>query len=201
MTEKSLAALRRLLVLRYDNLKLRLTRRLGSADLAHEVLHETWLRLESSDSVAAVQSHEGYLFRAAMNTALDRHRAEQRRLTAAEVEGLLEIVDESPDPAQIAEARSDLRAAQAIMLGLPPRQYAILLAARLEGLTRREIAKRFRISVRLVQRELQEAQDYCTIRFKRLNVNPLFTSDLRETSLNGNLEPTAGFPERSGDQE
>jgi RNA polymerase sigma factor (sigma-70 family) len=196
-----LAALRRLLVLRYDDLRLRLTRRLGSADLAHEVLHETWLRLDRSESTAAVQSHEAYLFRAAMNTAQDRQRAENRRLTAAEVEGLLEVVDESPGPAQIIEARSDLKAVQAIMLGLPPRQHAILLAARLDGLSRQEIAKRFRISVRLVQRELQEAQDYCTVRFKRLGLNPLFTSALRETSDSGGNETAAEYPERSGDGE
>jgi len=201
MTETGLAALRRLLVQRYDDLRLRLTRRLGSADLAQEVLHETWLRLDSSDSAAIVQSHEAYLFRAALNTALDRRRAENRRLTAAEVAGLLEIADDSPDPAQIVEARSDLRAVQAIMLGLPPRQYAILLAARLDGLPRREIAKRFRISVRLVQRELQEAQDYCTARFKRLNLTPLFTSELRETSSKGGVKPEAVLPERSGDEE
>jgi RNA polymerase sigma factor (sigma-70 family) len=201
MTETSLAALRRLLVLRYDDLKLRLTRRLGSADLAHEILHETWLRLDRSDSTAAVQSHDGYLFRAAMNTALDRQRAENRRLTAAEVEGLLEVVDESPDPAQIAETRSDLRAMQTIMLGLPPRQHAILLAARLEGLSRQEIAQRFRISVRLVQRELQEAQDYCTVRFKRLNATQRFTSKLRETSSDGRPKMAAHNPERSGDDE
>jgi RNA polymerase sigma factor (sigma-70 family) len=199
MTETGLAALRRLLVQRYDELRVRLTRRLGSADLAHEVLHETWLRLDSSDSTAVVQSHEAYLFRAAINTALDRQRAENRRLTAAEVEGLLEVVDESPDPARIAEARSDLEAVQAIMLGLPPRQYAILLAARLDGLPRREIAKRFRISVRLVQRELQAAQDYCTKHFKRLNVNPVFTSDLRQTSPEGRQKTAAEFPGRSGD--
>ncbi|MEW6436327.1 MAG: RNA polymerase sigma factor [Pseudomonadota bacterium] len=176
MSETNIVALRRLLVLRYDDLRSRLTRRLGSSDLAHEILHETWLRLDRGEGAPAVQSLEAYVFRAALNTALDRRRAENRRLTAAEVEGLLEVVDESPGPEQVTEARSDLKVMRAIMLDLPPRQYAILLAARLEGLSRREIAKRFRISVRLVQRELQDAQNYCTARFKSSNPNRSRTS-------------------------
>jgi RNA polymerase sigma factor (sigma-70 family) len=198
MTESSLAALKRLLVLRYDDLKLRLTRRLGSADLAGDALHDTWLRLERNDGIAAVRSHEAYLYRIAVNSALDRQRSEKRRLTAAEVEGLLDIADETPDPEEIALARSDLRALQAIILDLPPRQQAILLAARLEGLSRRDIAKRFRISVRLVQRELQEAQDYCAARFKRQQG---FTFGPRETSPKGSVGTAAGKALPPGDEE
>jgi RNA polymerase sigma-70 factor (ECF subfamily) len=55
------------------------------------------------------------------------------------------------------------------MADLPPRQRAILLAARVDGLSRREIASHYRISVRLVQRELQEAQKYCAARLKRVS--------------------------------
>lgn len=167
MTE-SLPALRRLLLLRYDELKARLTRRLGSADLASDALQDTWLRLEHSNSILAVQSNDAYLYRIAVNLARDRRRAENRRLTVNEVETLLNIADEAPDTEDIVESRSDLRALRSIMADLPPRQRAILLAARVDGLPRREIAKRYRISVRLVQRELQEAQDYCAARLKRV---------------------------------
>jgi len=47
------------------------------------------------------------------------------------------------------------------MAELPPRQREILLAARLDGLPRREIANRLGISLRLVEKELQRAQEYC----------------------------------------
>ena len=45
MNEVNLAALRQLLVERYDDLRQRLARRLGSMEFATEVLHETYLRL------------------------------------------------------------------------------------------------------------------------------------------------------------
>ena len=181
MNDNSLTALRHLLLLRYNDFKARLTRRLGSADLAGDALQDTWLRLEDGGNIAAVQRPDSYLFRIALNAARDRQRAETRRLTTGEIGELLNIGDDQPNPAQVAEARSELLALEAIMLELPPRQRAILLAARLDGLARRDIAKRYRISVRLVQRELQEAQDYCAARLKRWTIQR-FTSDARETS-------------------
>ncbi len=180
MTE-TLTALRQRLLLRYDDFKARLTRRLGSADLAGDALQDMWLRLERNDQLTAVRRQDAYLFRVAVNVARDHQRAEKRRLTVSEIETLLEIADETPDPARVVESRSDLRALQAAMEELPPRQRAILLAARIDGQPRRQIAKRYRISLRLVQRELQEAQDYCAGRLKRQKTE-LFTSTLRETS-------------------
>jgi RNA polymerase sigma factor (sigma-70 family) len=184
MTDASLAVLRRLLVQRYEDLKTRLTRHLGSSDLAGEALQDTWLRLERAESIAAVQSHDAYLFRIAVNLARDRQRTEERRLTTDEVEALLTIVDDAPDSERVVAARSDLRLLEAVMVELPPRQRAILLAARLDGLARDEIARRFRISRRLVHRELQEAQDYCAARMKRPK---LFTSSGPETSFKQKL--------------
>jgi RNA polymerase sigma-70 factor (ECF subfamily) len=179
MSDTSLVALRRLLLHRYGELKSRLARHLGSSELAGEALQDTWLRLQRGEGIAAVHSHDAYLFRIAVNLARDRQRAEDRRLTTNEIEGLLTVVDDTPDSEQIVAARSDLRALEAVMAELPPRQREILLAARLDGLPRDELARRFRISVRLIQRELQEAQDYCAARIKRKNP---FTPGARKTS-------------------
>lgn len=200
MTETSLAALRRHLLLRYNDLKARLTRRLGSADLASDALQDTWLRLEDGNNIAAVRHADAYLFRTAVNIANDHRRAEARRLTTDEVEALLDIADDRPDPMRVSEARSELLALEDVMAELPPRQRAILLAARLDELPRREIARRFRISVRLVQRELQEAQDYCAARLRRSSVS--FTSGRRETSYQQSpLDAAADKPPAPGDDE
>ena len=55
MTEASLTLIRRLLVERYDELKRRLARRLGSAELAGEALQDAWLRIVRVDSVGVVR--------------------------------------------------------------------------------------------------------------------------------------------------
>jgi RNA polymerase sigma factor (sigma-70 family) len=200
LTEASLAALRRLLLLRYDDIKTRLTQRFGSEEVAGDALQDTWLRLERGEGIAAVRSLDSYLFRIAFNLARDRQRADRRRLTTTEVETLLNIADEAPDPVRTVEARSEFQMLKEIMADLPPRQRVILLAARLEGWSRREIADHCGISLRLVQRELQEAQDYCAARLRRSNVKKCSSSP-RETSLE--QEPPVAArrkPARPGDE-
>lgn len=97
MTETTLAALQRLLLLRYDDLKARLARRLGSADAAGDALQDTWLRLQRAESLATVRNEDAFLFRIAFNIARDHQRADRRRLTTSEVDVLLNVADDAPD--------------------------------------------------------------------------------------------------------
>lgn len=155
-----------LLTLRYDDFRRRLTHRLGSAELASDALQDTWLRLQGKQAVVAI-SPAAYLFRMAFNAAIDRRRSESRRLTVAEVDELLEIADPSPDPAENAQTRSEMEMLVRAMGELPWRRRAILLAVRVEGLTQPEAARRFGVSLRLVELELQRAQEYCASRVDR----------------------------------
>ncbi len=164
MNETNLVALRQLFLDRYDDLKQRLTRRLGSADLAGDALQDTWLRLAQTEAMDAVHSPKSYLFRIAFNMAQDRRRSEKRHLTVEEVSSLLELADDAPNPAEIAEARSDLYAFQMVLAELPTRRRAILLAARVDNLPRQEIAERLGVSRRLVSKELRLAHEYCVAR-------------------------------------
>lgn len=186
MTETTWAQLQRRLLQQYDDLKRRLARHLGSSDLAGDALQDTWLRLEQGGSDVTVRSPDSYIFRVAVNIARDRQRTENRRLTTGEVDALLNIADDRPDAAEIVEARSDLQALKLVMDELPSRQRAILVAARLDGLPRREIAKRFGVSERFVQRELREAQDYCAERLRILAI-PRYRPQERETSIDKGL--------------
>ncbi len=156
-----------LLTLRYDDLRQRLTRRLGNAELASDALQDTWLRLHGKQAVEAVVSPGAYLFRMAFNAAIDRRRSESRRLTIAEVDELLDVADPSPGPAESAQTRSELEMLVQAMGELPDRRRAILLAVRVEGLTQPEAARRFGVSLRLVELELQRAQEYCASRVDR----------------------------------
>jgi len=189
MTEVGWADLQQRLLMRYKVFKKRLTKYLGSADLAGDVLHDTWLRLERGGELNSVRSPDNYLYSMAVNIARNHIQAENRRLSASEIETLLEIEDEAPDSARVAEARSELQAMVAIIAELPERQQAILLAARLDGLSRREIARRFDVSVRFVQRELHVAQVYCIER-SRKPTESSFRSAPRELSTDRKSVPT-----------
>lgn len=160
-----LATLQELLTDRYGALKTRLARRLGSHDWAEEALQDTYLRLDGAEIDGKVRNPIAYLFRTAFNIALNQMRADRRRLSAAEVDDLLHIADEAPDALQVFEGRAEISRLSKIIAKLPERQRAILLASRVEGVPRQQIAERFGISVGMVDKELQQAQEYCATRF------------------------------------
>jgi RNA polymerase sigma factor (sigma-70 family) len=165
MTENSLMALRRFLIDRYDEIKGRLTRRLGSPELAGDALQDAWVKIARVDTLGEIRNPRGYILSIAMNAARDRmHDDDRRYLASAEIDGLLDVPDEAPDPARVAEARSELRNLESILQELPKRRRDILLAARIDKLPRQEIARRFGISQRLVEKELQRAAEYCLTR-------------------------------------
>ncbi|TAI67960.1 sigma-70 family RNA polymerase sigma factor [Bradyrhizobium sp. Leo170] len=179
MTQSSLGLVRQFLLDRYDDLKYRLTVRLGSSDLAGDALQDAWLNLQRANALGAIRDPGNYIFGVAMNAARDRMRdANNRLLSAAEVEGLLQIVDDAPDPAQTVEAQSDWQVLISILQEMPRRRREILLMARLDEMPRAEIARRLGISQRLVEKELQLAQEYCIARRRqrskiRVRLEPL----------------------------
>ena len=160
MAEKNRVALLNLLVARYADLKRRLTKRLGSADLAADALQGAYVRMMCAE-VGEVRSPNAYLFRVAMNVAADRRKAERGSLAVSGTEAFLDAIDDAPGPARIVEARSDIEALKRAIAQLPARRRQIVIAACMEEIPRRTIAKRLGISVRTVQAELKEALQYC----------------------------------------
>ncbi|PKU22595.1 RNA polymerase sigma factor [Telmatospirillum siberiense] len=163
MTESFVAMLRRLLVADYGSLKQRLARRFGSSDFAGEVLHEAWLHLnhlEGSGAEASVRNPAAYLYRLALNIAVDQKRADSRWLAKAEIESYCSLAVNELDPGRVAEARSELSTLSRALENIPPRRRAIFVASRLENLSHKEIAERYGVTVRIVDRELKAALDY-----------------------------------------
>jgi RNA polymerase sigma-70 factor (ECF subfamily) len=172
----SLATLKAFLVSHYDDLKQRLTFRLGNADMASDAMQEAWLRLHAKEGAQAldeptVAHPAAYLFRMAFHIAVDDERRAERRLTCSEAEDLLdlhELHDPGPGPARIAEDRQRLRQVLADLEALPQRRRDILLAFRLDGLSREELAARYQISLRTVDRELEKAYAFCVEQMRQV---------------------------------
>jgi len=160
----------------YPDLRSRLSGRLRSRDLADEALNETWLRLSREGELGAVANARAYLMRMAVNIAVDRRRAGARLASAADIDALLSLPDPEPGPEREAVARIELRALEAAVARLTPRRRAILIAARLEGKSCREIAEAMGLSKRTVEMELRAALDHCAEQMASLEkpgfVNP-----------------------------
>ena len=183
MTETNWTTLRQLLVDRYDDLRRRLARRFGSTDLATEILHETYLRLDrGSAELGIVHNPKAYLFRAVLNVAADHHRrAEGRRLNNLEIDTLRGIADAALDPTKAMEAQLAVSMLERALDELTPRRRAILIAARLEEVSHAEIAARFGISTRMVEKELRSALLHCSQRLE-IKLTSRFGRQASETS-------------------
>jgi len=154
-------SLRDLLARQYSFLLDQLSRRLRSTELAQEALHDTYLRLERGKEVGEVHNPVGYLFRVAINAAIDHRRLNRRLLTFLEIDGAFDLPDDAPDPAREVEARSEMNAFQSALSSMPKRRQAIFLAYFSEGLAIKEIAKRFGLSNRMIDLEIRKARDHC----------------------------------------
>ncbi len=169
MAETGWAALRRMFVEEYEELRRQLSRRLGSSDIASDALHDTFLQLTREDRGGEEVRHpKRYLLRMALNLASARVRTERRRAGIAEMRELelaLEIPDSAPGPAETAEASSDLRRLRELLDEMPRRRRDMVLAVLVEGVTHRELAERHGLSIRMIQIEIRKATDQLSERF------------------------------------
>jgi RNA polymerase sigma-70 factor (ECF subfamily) len=145
----------------YDGLVKKLTRRLGSSDFAYDALHETFLRLERVTDAVPIRSPADYIFRIAINIARDRQKAQNLRVSATEIDALLDVSDDGPGPARIVEARSDIDAFKRALAELPQRAREVLQGIAIEGQSPHDVATRLGVSVRTVESDLKLALGHC----------------------------------------
>ena len=174
--------LRQTLVLAYSELRRWLIGRLGSAELAEDVLHETYLRLDRADPAQPVRNPKLYLMRMALNLAWRRLKTESRHVSLTEATEALGVADDLPDPARAAEAHFEVKALGDALNSLTPRRREILLASRVEGIPLRLIAKKIGVSQRTVEIELKHALAHCALHLGR-EVVQRFGPKARKESL------------------
>ncbi len=102
------------------------------------------------------------MYRIACNLATDRVRNSKpwQYITDADLE-LEQVADSMPGPAMIAEACSELDEVMQILQRLPLRHRSILVKLRLEEESREEVANRYGLSARRVDKLLRQALDFC----------------------------------------
>ncbi|SNS69186.1 RNA polymerase sigma-70 factor, ECF subfamily [Sphingomonas laterariae] len=170
MTISTRDNLRRALARRYRQLRDRLSQRLGSEAQAEEVLNETWVRLGNGAELGPVENEEGYVFRAAVNTAYNMRVSDERHTRHVGLEALGDHADEAPDPERVADAKAQVGMVMAALDELPARQRDVFLSCFMRGLENEEIAKKHGVSVRTVQTDLRAAVVHCARRLGRKDI-------------------------------
>lgn len=143
-----------------------LTRRTRCADAAQDLMQETWLCLAEKDGAALSQQHgrglSAYVYTVAANLEIDRYRKAGRsaeRFVHVDDPARLDGLSSTPDVGEIYLARDTLRHVEAALMRLPQRTREVFLASRLEGMRRAELAERFGISLKTVERDITTAME------------------------------------------
>lgn len=170
MTRSTRDLLRQTLAASYGKLRQRLARKLGSDAAAQEVLHETWLRLGQGGELGPVANREGYVYRAAINTAHSIKLADQRAPHALDLGEAHEVPDEAPDAERILDAQDQVRRVHAAIADLSARQRDAFLHCVVQGQPIEAVAARHGVTVRTIQADLRAAIIHCARRLGRKDI-------------------------------
>jgi RNA polymerase sigma-70 factor (ECF subfamily) len=167
MSDASRTLLRELLVGGYGDLKMRLTKAVGSADLASDALQDTWLKLETAKLNGHLQRPKSYLFRIAYNIAVKRRQNARKAISLDDAKNTLDIPSDAPGPLEIVEGFSDVALLKEAIRDLTDRQRDILFSSKLENVPIADLATRYGVSERWIALELRRALVHCAQRLER----------------------------------
>ena len=109
----------------------------------YDLQQEVYLRVYRAAQEKLPERARQFVFATARNLLIDCVRRENVVPIEAVADlGALEMAADAPGPDRIAQARDELRHMQAALDRLPPQCRQVVILARIEGLSRREIADR-----------------------------------------------------------
>ncbi|MBB3356994.1 MULTISPECIES: RNA polymerase sigma factor [unclassified Novosphingobium] len=143
----------------YDGLLAKLTARLRSREAALDALHDVYIKLRATPDLTVPLHPGAYLYRAAVNHALNSKRKWSRALSV-EPARLEAVLDPAPDPERIALAAIEMERALAALHELPSKRREIFLARWRDERTNGDIAVAFGMHKRSVQKDLAWTERY-----------------------------------------
>jgi RNA polymerase sigma-70 factor, ECF subfamily len=118
----------------------------GNAQDAEDVLQTVFLRLHRQGDAVSLANPSSYLYRAAINAALDLLRARRERSSVA-LETAHDAADDPGKRPDLVQEAAELRAwLREALAGLPPRAAEVFALHHLEGLENKEIARALGLS-------------------------------------------------------
>jgi RNA polymerase sigma-70 factor (ECF subfamily) len=143
-------------------LRRHLQRQLGSSDAAEDAVQETFLRMLRYRGVGDAGECRALLFRVAASVVVDRQRyAKARHADDHCAIDDLELSSDEPQPDHNLSSHQTLVLLRRAILALPPRCREVFLLHRFEGLSYRDIARRFGTSERTVENQISHALAVC----------------------------------------
>ncbi len=142
-------------------IKAALMRRGRSEHDADDLVQDAWLRFERYQRERAVDDPDAFMMKVALNLSIDMHRTRLAHGEEVELEEVV-IIDASPTAEDVLLARERKERLRMGLGRLTEKSRDIFLAYRLEGMTYKEIAQRFGVSVSTVEKHVSRASETLT---------------------------------------
>lgn len=133
----------------------------GAGDAAEDLLQELWMRLAATPA-GPVGQPLAYLYRAANNLMVDRHRARRAAVRRdqdwTDTTGASQpSISDEPSGERALIAREQLRRVEAALAALGSRAEAAFRRHRIDGVPQRQIAAELGVSLSTVESDLRRA--------------------------------------------
>lgn len=136
---------------------------------AEDIAQKTYLQLLQHPDPGQIGNPQAYLFRTASNLAIDHVRS--RKLGADRAGDMPDwetLAAPGPGPDAAIDAGRRLVCFREALASLPALTRTIFLLSRIDGMTHVELAARFEISEKTVERHVAKALERCNRRLRRL---------------------------------
>jgi RNA polymerase sigma-70 factor (ECF subfamily) len=138
---------------------------------AEDVVQKTYMQLLQHPNPADIQNPKAYLYKTAINLALNHLR--YQRVRSAHLQSDTDpdtLASHTPSPEVSTEDCQQLDRLHSVLAELPPLCRHAFLLNRIDGLTHAEISGRLKISQKTVERYIIRAFDTCYSRLGRTKV-------------------------------
>jgi RNA polymerase sigma-70 factor (ECF subfamily) len=142
--------------------------RLGNEQEAREVAQEAYVRLLQLQRPAAVEFLRAYLFKTALNIAVDRARQRGARARLDNREPAPDLVD-GLSPERRLMAAEELAFIEKTLHELPPKYRRAFVLHRFDDWSTEQIAAELGVNKRMVRSYLSRTAVYCQLRLKGLS--------------------------------
>lgn len=141
-------------------------KRLHDPQLADDILHDLYLKVQSQSADTAIDYPKAYLYRMANNLIVDTLRRNVKNVEVGEAFEQEQKHEISPER-QLEQAQQLHIVTQAIN-ELPEKTREVFRLQRLQQVEKAQVASQMGISVNMVEKHLRRAVQFCRDRLKKL---------------------------------